>query len=396
MSLPLTGYVAPRLDALRAALRTDVWAQLGASINLDEGSVLGNLIDLFAARLDELAEATQGVYDSFDERAATGTYLDNIADLVGVYRLEASYSTVTLRLTAAAGPAVTVPAGTVAKDGSTGTEWITAAACVVPGAGTNTVEASPALTGPTTAGAGTITTIVTPVAGWTAVTNLAAAVPGTDRETDEELRARRRESLQLAGSASVNAIRSAVRALAGVSACLIVDNKTDYPTTVSSVVLPPHSFLAVVYPAPGVVLKQDIAEAIWANNPAGIWSCDGTAGGLTLETATILDVEGQSQTVRFNVAGGAHQHIQITITVDLAAYGGAPGSGGAGDLALKAALIAMVDSLPLGTAPLALDCYRVADAIPGVENVTVLAFAGSVSPGTFLKATLIAGDIAIT
>ena len=61
-------------------------------------------------------------------------------------------------------------------------------------------------TGATVAGIGAIDAVVTPVAGWTSVTNAAAANVGQDRESDQDLRARRQASLQVSGASSIAAL----------------------------------------------------------------------------------------------------------------------------------------------------------------------------------------------
>lgn len=391
--LPLTGYVAPRLAALRVLLQDAVRAGLGASINVATGSVLGNLIDIVAARIDELSESSQSLYDSFDERNAEGTFLDNLCALVGVTREPATYSVWTQNLTATA--AITIPAGSIIEDDSTGTQWVLLADEVFPGAGVQAADFSPALTGPIPGASTATMTIITPVADWTvADPGVNDALAGTDRETDAALRLRRRESLQISGAASVNAIRAQLRELSYVSTAIVVDNKTDYPTVVSGITLPPHSYLAVVYPSPATAAAQQaIAEAIWRAAPAGIYSASG-APVLTTYTATVTDVEGQAQTVRFSEALAAAQTIDIQITVD-GTYGGIAGGGGAGDLALKAALVDMVTALDVGEAPNALDCYRTADTITGLLNVTSLTLGGA-AVGDFNKATLLGAAVTIT
>ena len=60
--------------------------------------------------------------------------------------------------------------------------------------------------GPVPCPIGTLTNIVTPIAGWSAITNLVAGSTGTSVETDAQLRIRRQNSIKLLGSATVEAI----------------------------------------------------------------------------------------------------------------------------------------------------------------------------------------------
>ena len=67
---------------------------------------------------------------------------------------------------------------------------------------------------------------------------------------------------------------------------------------VLSKMLPPNSYLVVVYPTPATADERaEIAQAIWDRAPAGIRSADAT-GVLTTWTAVVTDVEGVAQTVR--------------------------------------------------------------------------------------------------
>ncbi len=395
MPLPLTGYSAKRLADWRDDLRDDFRAALNAetpglgdAVNLDEGSVLGNLLDTVAARLDELSEATQDLFDSFDERNATGVYLENLARLVGITgRTPATYSSVTLTLTATA--ACTVPAGSLVAD-ATGQQWETLAAVVFPGAGALTVAAQPTETGPITATAGTLTTIVTPVTGWSAVTNVADATAGTDRETDSELRSRRRLSLQIAGAAAPDAIRARLLDIDGISAAVVVDNKTGVPVTLGTttlLVLPAHSLGAVVWPnGLAADVRAAVAEAIWASAPAGIETArivaaDGGAGGGLTET--IVDAGGSNQTVNFSTA------VDRSIALDVTVVDGAVPEL---DATIEAVFTDYIDTLAVGEQPIELPIYVGLGALAGVVNVTVLTITGTVD--TFERA--VAGVVTVT
>lgn len=399
MTLPSTGYSAKRLADWRADLRDDfrtsldlVTPGLGASVNLDAGSVLGNLLDAFAARLDELAEASQDLYDSFDERNSTGVYLENLARLVGMAgRLAATRSTVTLTLTADA--ACTVPAGSIVADAA-GTQWTTQTAVVFAAPGALTVEARPAATGPVTAGAGTLTTIVTPVTHWTAVTNAAAATAGRDRETDAELRLRRRQSLQITGASAPDAIRARVLAVAAVDSCEVVDNRTAYPVvegTTTTITLPGHSLAVVVAPNGLSTADQDlVAQAIWDSAPAGIFCARmvaadvGNGGGVT---RTVTDEGGGAQSVSFSTAVDKTVHFTVNVTKE------ADGVTATIQAAIQAAIVAYVTDLAPSEQPLALPIYVLVDAVDHVLNLTSLTIHDSVA--RFEKAVTLAGDVTV-
>lgn len=74
---------------------------------------------------------------------------------------------------------------------------------------------------------GSLTNILTPIAGWQSLTNFTAGVIGRNRETDAELRLRRQNSIKIQGYATVEAIRARIlQEVPGVTSVLIFENVT--------------------------------------------------------------------------------------------------------------------------------------------------------------------------
>lgn len=113
--------------------------------------------------------------------------------------------------------------------------------------------------------ANTITTIVTPVLGWDAVSNPLAASEGRLAETDEELRLRFRNTKLERSTNILDSLYSALLNIDGVTEVAIYENDTDV-VDVNGVL--GHSFLPVVLGGS----SQQIAETIWENKPIGIRS----------------------------------------------------------------------------------------------------------------------------
>lgn len=149
--------------------------------------------------------------------------------------------------------------------------------------------------------AGTATVIETPVAGWDSVTNEIDFTIGRNEETDSELRLRRLESLQVTGAATVEAIRSRLLQITGVTAAFVEENST---TVIDGEGRPPKSFEAVV--AGGD--DQDIADLIWLVKPAGI-ETHGT------ETVSVVDSQGISHDMKFSRATEIYLHVRVTLTL---------------------------------------------------------------------------------
>ena len=151
--------------------------------------------------------------------------------------------------------------------------------------------------------ANTITNIATPLLGWDSVNNPQEGVPGTDLETDAELRIRFRESKFLRAQNISDALYAALLALDGVTYVGIYENETgDYDPVYD---LPGHSFKPVVFGGN----PTEVAQAIWNNKPLGIASEGNTR-------VTIFDSQGFQHDIEFERPINIDIYIDIELTVD--------------------------------------------------------------------------------
>lgn len=241
------GLVIDRLADIRTDIENDLKATFGDGIDLADDSPFGVLIGIVSERYSLIYELLEAVYEASFPDTAFGVYLDYLCAFNAVVRQAASASVVNLEFTRSnslTGGDVTVPAGTQCNaSGGSAIIWETDADIVIlDGNPTAIGPATATVTGATLALAGTIDTLVAAVANVLSVTNPADATPGSDRETDAELRARRRLELGRSGTATATGIRSALIALEEVRSASIITNDTD--ATVGD--LPPHSFAAYV------------------------------------------------------------------------------------------------------------------------------------------------------
>lgn len=158
--------------------------------------------------------------------------------------------------------------------------------------------------GPVPANAGTLTSIVTPVSGWTAVTNPLDATLGTNTETDTALRVRRLEEITRPGAATANAIRADVLAVAGVLQCKVYENYTE-ATDADGV--PAKSFETLVWDGNTPVADNtEIVTAIYGSKPAGI-----RAHG----TTTVLYTDDSDNEISIGFTRAVQRQIYVDITV---------------------------------------------------------------------------------
>lgn len=145
----------------------------------------------------------------------------------------------------------------------------------------------------------TVTTILTPVFGWTSVTNEVSAEKGSTQETDEELRARFRISKAARANNLAEALYSQLLELEDVKFVRVYENTAD---SVDTKGLPPHSFMAIVRGGS----NSDIGEVVWNNKPLGIAS-----EGNTL--VTIRDSQNIERSVKFSRATEIPIYVNVTV-----------------------------------------------------------------------------------
>lgn len=178
------------------------------------------------------------------------------------------------------------------------------------------------------------------------------ATLGRDTETDVDARIRREELLQVSGSATVDAIRAAVRALDYIVQCLVIENTTDGPVDG----LPAHSFETIAFGGTAGD-EQEIAETIFGAKPAGI-----QAYGSISKTVT------DSQSLDHVVGLSRPTEVPIYIALTVTAY--ADDFPTDGEDQIKEALKALGDSQQIGQDVIALQYNAAPLGIAGTEDVT--------------------------
>lgn len=339
-----TGFVTQSFETTKANLETSLRAVFGAAINLVPQSVFGQLVGIFSDRLTDLWQLGLALYNASFREGAAGVALDNIGALTGTTRKAAFPSEVLMSITGT--PATAVAAGGFrASIPGVGTVFENTDAILIPGGGTQTnVRFTAIETGPKPAPAGTVTTIDTPTAGITSVTNpLDEDVLGADIESDTAYRIRQVEELRAQGSSTAKAIAARVNALDLVTAVYVFENTGD---TTDAQGLPPHSFEVVA--AGGS--NTEIAQTIIDNKPIGI-ATYGTSN------ATVNDANGNPVVVKFSRPSDLNIYVTVSVTVDSSKF---PTNGS--DL-IKAAIVDYEANYSIGTE------VRASQLLPGIMAV---------------------------
>lgn len=191
-------------------------------------------------------------------------------------------------------PLLVVSANTLAAPGAV----VITPATTTDGSAQATVGVTAEATGPTLAPAYALTVIETPVAGLASVRNREDADIGRDQETDLELRQRRQETVQVAGAATVEAIRARLLELDAVTDVIVFENDTLVDDVDGR---PGKCFEAVVNGGDA----QEIVDTIWLSKAAGISTFGNQSG-------TTVDSQGFTQDINWS----RPTEVDIYVTVD--------------------------------------------------------------------------------
>lgn len=278
------GYFAPYIDAsgLHIPAYTDILAELvdqarsifGDDIYLGNDAADYQFLAVLALKISDTMQAVQLAYNNRSPATAIGSGLDALVKLNGLARKVPSYSTAQLTIIGTAG--ITISNG-VARD-IAGYRWKLPASVLIGLGGSATVTAICETLGAIQATSGTITIIDTPTAGWTSVTNPAAAVPGQPVEEDSGLRARQALSTELPSQTILAGTIAALAALSGVTRYRVYENPTNMADGNGH---PAHSITCVVEGG----TDADVARTIYDNRGLGCY----TNGDVTIAVEDSLN-----------------------------------------------------------------------------------------------------------
>ncbi len=181
--------------------------------------------------------------------------------------------------------------------------------------------------------------------------NTEDAIPGTDTEEDPAFRIRRIELLSQGGRATVETIRSNLRALPDVLQVQVIENTT-LLTDING--LPGKSFEAIIQGGD----HQTISDEVWRVKGGGIEPFGSVSG-------TVTDSMGKEQTIYYSRPTELPIYMSMTLTTDSDTY---PVDG---DTQVKEALKAAGDALEVGENVIALAMKCVPLEVPGVVDVPV-------------------------
>ena len=344
------GFERPSFDEIQSEIRDRAREILGP-INTGPESAIGQQLAAMAEREALAWEALEAVFFGQYPRSASGFSLDGAVALMGINRLPATRTTVSVDLTG--DPGTLIPEGSEASTDD-GDIFALVADVTLDGQGEGSGQMQAVETGAVLALAGTLTNIETPVSGWDDVTNPDDGETGRPIESDAELRQRQQESLAVTGAGTVEAIRSRLlQQVDDVTAVTIIENRSD---TTDGDGRPPHSFETVV--SGGV--DQDVGDLIWEVKPAGIE----THGDITV---SVEDSQGELQPISFGRP--VPQYIWVNLTITPNGVGTFPDNA---EEAAKDAIVEYGETLGVGDNVIYQALFGpVYSEVPGIESLSV-------------------------
>ena len=236
----------------------------GEDIYVDDDSMDGQLISLFAKGAYDTLKTIEYAYNNTTPQTAMGNVLSRLVLLSGIERKKAGYSTAYCHLTG--NPFTLIHSGVVSD--VAGNKWNLPNTVNLGQNGEVYVTVTAQKQGNITALANTITQIETPTYGWRTCNNDYPANPASKIETDMELRYRQRNSVALPSQGLVEGTQSAIFNVEGVTDCLVKENDDNVSVVVQGVTLPPNSITCVVKGGS----EQDIADVIFYHKNQGCYT----------------------------------------------------------------------------------------------------------------------------
>lgn len=264
-------------------------------IDLSTESPDGQLLEIFSFELSQVWSELDLVYNSYNPNRAVGEGLRNLGLITGLPFGGATRSQAMIQLTGTEG--VRVPKGSIVTDDE-GNEFITQLAANI----TSTVQVVAAVPGPIPIKANTLTTIKTPVTGWTGIIQAQDGNEGVSAQSETAYRNLRNQTVLRNYTSVPEVLTSRLFEDLGIEQVSIVNNDT--PNEVDGV---PANTIHVTVGEVGGVTDKQIAEVILATKPLG---CP-TYGTTTVQ---VPDTQGRIKNVSFSKANPVTIWVKAGVT----------------------------------------------------------------------------------
>lgn len=299
-----TGITVPSQAQVLAGVQADWIACFGPRLNLAPSTPQGQLMALQALQISACYALVAYIYNQVDPAQAEGFMQDALAQIFGITRLPATYTSVEATLNGL--PNITVPVGYQARNSSTGDLYELTQEVTTDASGNAIGTFQCTVAGPIACPANALSNVYQGWQGISTITNTAAGIPGTLVESREAFELRRLNTIAANGQGSSAAVFSEIWTKAGVQSVYVTQNRGDAPIIVgpTQVSINPHSIYVCVA---GAFNPADIGAALNLKLNAGC----GMNGN---QTVNVVDpVSGQTSPYSYQLANNAAVYYSINI-----------------------------------------------------------------------------------
>lgn len=293
------GIVLKSFQEVREELRAD-WRQIFNGIDLSPATPDGHHVDLEAKVITDSFQAVQTALTNLDRRYSGGHFLELLAAFLGLERRQASYAAPLIKFSGE--EETVIPAGTTVTFEGSAYNFALEEEITIGNSGNASGYCVCDTAGQVDLKVGSWDMVSTTPSGVTCEYEGPTSYGGSDRESDESLRARM-DAADITGLATADGMLTYLRNEIGPDISLIVN---DEPTTDADGI-PGHSFRVVV-PTTNGTPDSDIAQAIWVCKPSGIRP-DGNV------EAEATDKKGLKHVMKFSRPSAVGVDVKIVLTL---------------------------------------------------------------------------------
>lgn len=271
------GVVVADYQQIRATLVEQFKNIYGSDIDLSTSSADGIYIETLSLIINNILQTIKSMYANLDTRTATGKFLDILCALTNVTRKPATKSTVYVTIKGLSPNEPFLVGNQLVLLDKNGTTW-TCEPFTADENGEATVLAKCDEFGPVKAEVGWIYTTAQMLPGVT-ITMQSEAIPGTWRESDAQLRARRDSVLSMRSTTVLEGIIASLLNVSGVLDVQIYNNDTLAAITAKDgTSIPKNAIYIVLRKNPNIAIADSvIGSIIYEKKTPGVHTTETTS-----------------------------------------------------------------------------------------------------------------------
>lgn len=217
------GFIADDFNTIFDGIADQLKAIYGQDINLEQNTQDGQYVGIDAKMISDLQNLALYIYNSFDPDFAQGVQLDRLLKLLARTRIPAKKSSLDINITTT--ESITLESDYTVQD-EFGQNWIIASSQTLP-IGTTLVTFLSEDYGEISLEANSTFEQVTIIPQITNLDNPNPATIGRNEESDQELKQRRNNILEINAYSTIGGILGKILDLDGVDDCIVYENATD-------------------------------------------------------------------------------------------------------------------------------------------------------------------------